>query len=284
MALELDNAAQDLDRVAVDETNPSDPGAIIDPSTLLPFESQNLSEIFKDGSRPDQAPVPDSGRLPDASTKERYEYWQAQADKERTARLVAEQELRVLRPVMQLVQNDEQLFAAVSQRLNRGAQPAEPTLKSPLAPERPVSYSEAEAYTNPQSESFKFRMASEKFIMDKMNYLEALNRQTLEQSAQREAQMAEQGKRARVLEQTEQLVQTQYNLRPEEARDFVRWSSSDQSVTLPNLVSFYKFLKSGGKLPGAEAGPVPALRGGGTPPVVDDANARWNAAMFGKRK
>ena len=121
-------------------------------------------------------------------------------------------------------------------------------------------------------------------MLDRMNYLEGLNQQTIEVSRQREAQMAEQTHRSQVLAQTEQTVQKQYGLQPAEAQEFVRWSSSDSSVTLPNLVAFYRFLKSGGKVPGSGAPPAPPTRGGGIAPVMDDANAQWNAAMYGTRK
>ena len=285
MPIELDpNAAAGGDGVAADGANyGADPGAIIDPATMQMFTSPSLRDLAEGEHTPGTPPVVDPSK-PDAATKDRYEYWQSQADKERNARLALEQELAVARPVIRAIQSDDELYRTVTQRLD-GAQPAKPAIKPPAPPARPDSYSDQEAYTNPQSESFKFRAANEKYMRDRMDYLEALNRQTAEQTQQREAQLAEQSERSRILSETERTVQTQYGLQPADAREFVAWASDDKSVTLPSLVSFYRYLKAGGKIPGnGNVSPAPPTRGGGAPPVVNDADKAWNDAMFGARK
>jgi len=287
MSVELDqNAVPGMDiGVAVSTpTNLDQPGAIIDPSTLLPFQTPNIADTF---GQPPTPPPPAPNPQQDAEAQRRFEYWQSQADKERNERLRLEQELQVARPVMQLVQNDDELYRAVTQRLD-GAQPAQPQLKAPVPPERPMSYNETEAYTNPQSESFRFRVAQERYRDERINYLEARNQQALERVQQSEAQRAEQIERARILEQTERIVQTQYGLSAGDARDFVQWSSSDSSVTLPNLVAYYKFVKAnGGRIPGApqsQAPPAPPMRAGMPASPTVDADKLFNEMTFGRKR
>jgi len=284
MAIDLDDAASTDPGVAGGNPNPGSTETIIDPVTLLPFEQPPLSAIAADEhtGQPDKTTT-DNPPPADAAGKERYEYWQSQADREKNARLALEQELRVARPIMGLIEEDEDLYKAVTARLD-GAQPPGPALKAPTPPERPASYSETEAYTNPQSESFKFRAAREKYVEDRISYLEALNQQTVEGVRQREAQLAEQEQRSRVMAQTEQYVQQKFGMTPVEAREFTTWSSSDESITIPNLVAFYKFQKAnGGVTRGGGGPPAPPTRGGGGAPEPGDINRAWNEAMFGKR-
>lgn len=101
----------------------------------------------------------------------RFEYWQSQADK-------AKGELNALRQELDYYRNGQDVQSSASNGQpqaypQQGLQ--EPSLKEPTAPERPHSYNEVDAYNDPQSESFKYRVAKEAY-RDK--YLDFLKEKT----------------------------------------------------------------------------------------------------------
>ena len=99
----------------------------------------------------------------------RFEYWQSQADKAKGELNALRQELEYYRsntnPAEQSSVSNGQPQAYPEQGLQ------EPSLKEPTAPERPHSYNEVDAYNDPQSESFKYRVAKESYRDKYLDFL-----------------------------------------------------------------------------------------------------------------
>jgi hypothetical protein len=112
----------------------------------------------------------------------RFEYWQSQADKAKGELGQIRKELdyykNSLAPVEQMIRNNPQVLDQLEQTPSNGQPQAYPnglqetSLKEPSAPERPHSYNEVDAYNDPESDSFKYRLAKENYRDEYLSYLQ----------------------------------------------------------------------------------------------------------------
>ena len=117
---------------------------------------------------------------PDETT--RFEYWQSQADKAKGELSTIRNELdyykNSLAPVEQMIRSNPEVLNKLEQSPSNGQPQGYPngfqetSLKEPSAPEQPLSYNEVDALNDPQSESFKHRLAKEKYRDDYLGFLQ----------------------------------------------------------------------------------------------------------------
>ena len=120
----------------------------------------------------------------DASSRDdstRFEYWQSQADKAKGELSTIRQELDYykgsLAPVEQMIRNNPDVLNRLEQTPSNEQAQGYPnglqgtSLKEPSAPERPHSYNEVDAYNDPESDSFKHRLAKEEYRDNYLGYL-----------------------------------------------------------------------------------------------------------------
>ena len=180
----------------------------------------------------------------------RFEYWQSQADKAKGELNTIRQELdyykNSLAPVEQMIRNNPQVLDQLEQAPSKGQPQAYPnglqetSLKEPSAPERPHSYNEVDAYNDPESDSFKYRLAKEQY---RDNYLEFLQKK--DQVREQEMQQAYQ---QQMQQQQTQMVQRQamshavnnFGWDQQKAAEFVSWSQSPDNLTLDNLAKLFE--------------------------------------------
>ena len=209
------------------------------------FQGEIANEI-PSGEIPQDAPsTPEQEAAPITETEgngvdpkddqSRYEYWQSQADK-------AKSELNALRQEVDYYRTQEQ-----NTGLSNGQPQAypeqglqEPSLKEPTAPERPHSYNEVDAYNDPQSESFKYRVAKESYRDKYLDFLKEKD-QVREQEIQKQYQ-------AQMQQQQTQMIQQQamshavnnFGWEQSKAMEFVRWSQNPENLTLDNLAKLFE--------------------------------------------
>lgn len=171
----------------------------------------------------------------------------------------------------------------VLQGLLAGSQPpAEPEEKTPVQPERPDSFNEAEAYSNPESESWKYRKKLEQYTNEKLAYLERRDAKREDhmrklQEEQRGAQEAQQRNA-----QLATVLASQYGFRQNELGGFFQMIEEDP--TLDDLVTVFRMRQRramAGQSPqgqvqpnqGSRALPPPVLRQGAGQPNHTVENA-----------
>ena len=239
----------------------------------------------------------DQGPDENANDKQRYQYWQSRYDK-----LKAEKD-------GELGSYKEKL-AALEAKMDQFAAPQpdqqtkkEPTIDERIAeksaaikaldaevpqpPQKPTGYSEADAYTDPESLSFRYQ-----------RQVEAYNGQVTEYLRKRDGLKDElyDLKVARVEEPTKNLVRqnamsarerelfdnlkNNHKLSADEAQEFVRMMSSPSSLSIDNLVKFYRFQKgtaspSPPKAPANRGKPiVPPQHDAAPPPTKGGAGSK----------
>ena len=184
-----------------------------------------------------QEPIAETNEQVSSSKEDqtRFEYWQSQADK-------AKSELNALRQEVDYYRTQEQ-----NTRLSNGQPQAypeqglqEPSLKEPSEPERPVSYNEIDAYSDPDSESFRYRLARDKYRDDYMSFLKDKDNMR-EQQMQEAYQMEMQAQRDNMMRtQAQSHAINAYGWETNKANEFVQWASNPDNLTLDNLAKLFE--------------------------------------------
>ena len=164
----------------------------------------------------------------------RFEYWQSQADKVKGELSATQQELAYYR---------EQAMQAAQQSPSNGQpveQAQETSLKPPVKPEKPVNYNEVDAYNDPESASFKFRLQKEQYQDDYISFIEK-REQTRETEYARKYQQAMLEQEANSLRNNAyNHAVSNYGWDQARANDFVQWASNPANVTVDHLAKLFQ--------------------------------------------
>jgi len=177
-------------------------------------------------------------QTPAKEDSSRFEYWQSQADKVTSELSNAQQELEYYRGQAQQQQPTVSNGQPNGQpQQNMGVQ--QDSLQAPVKPTKPVSYNEVDAYNDPESTSFKFRLEKERYQDDYMGFLE-------QKDEVRESQMRAQYEQAYAQQQTNLVKNSAmshamggYGFDQTKAGDFVNWASNPNNVTVDHLIKLY---------------------------------------------
>jgi len=163
----------------------------------------------------------------------RFEYWQSQADKVKGELSQTQQELAYYRE--QAMQQQQPPNGQPN-----GQQVQENSLQPPVKPEKPVNYNEVDAYNDPESVSFKYRLDKERFNDEYIGYME-------KREENREREYAERYQKAMIEQETTNLrnnayshAVNSYGWSPDQARGFVDWASNPNNVTIDHLAKLYQ--------------------------------------------
>lgn len=187
-----------------------------------PFTNEEPTQQQAQQTSPDQVQDGQDTGAEDSSQRERYQYWQSKHDK--------------------LKADYEKLLQAQKQQPSQQPQQEQVYQGPPSKPQKPVkpaTYSPEDAYTNPNSESFRYRAALDDYNEKYQDYLDYYN----EQMQQREEAYRRQEEQQQMMDQARQEVMHEYGLNENEANDFVIVMSNPETMSMKNLVSYYRFLK-----------------------------------------
>jgi len=231
------------------------------------------------------AEKPAEPEVPNKEKPDRYEYWQREADLRKREKELIAQELEQRKqwdPVLQFISQDPEAYKYIEGRI-QGQRVQEQGPQPPKPPERPASYNEQEAYTAPDSPSWKYRAELERFRDAKIEYLEQVNamrEQKVTQTLQ-QREIAEK-RNQQMLEVRAELIRV-HGYSPEDADGFMQRMTHPSSLTLENLVKLDRLLASQGQPKrAATGGPTPPF-GAGAPPAkpITDVGQAFNMSMAG---
>ena len=186
----------------------------------------------------------------------RYEYWQSQADKAKSELSGLREELDYYRnslaPVEQIIRQNPEVLDSLEAKLSNG-QPAGQTqmgvqqtsLKEPIEPERPVNYNEVDAYNDPESKSFQYRVAKENYRDEYLGYLKNVDAQRqAEMNAAYQQQMEAQQHEA-IRQQAYSHAINNYGWDNKKASEFIEWSSAPENLSMDNLAKLFELRTNG---------------------------------------
>ena len=179
----------------------------------------------------------------------RYEYWQSQASKK-------ENELNQMKAQQQQAMAMQQQQMMMQQQAQAQPEP-EQFPDAPPKPSKPRNFSREEAYSDSSSESSRYLDAVEEWRDDMQEYKDLRHQYDLasvtEQLQETENQRQESIKRQQYYAQQRQqiaevdnLVQSKYGLNAEESKHFIQEMSSNQSLTMDNLVQLWRMKQGQG--------------------------------------
>jgi len=251
----------------VDEVNPFEVFPEVD-QVIGQGNSDPFAELMQSDPQEMEAPIepevteqPETDSAVDAEPKEdqnQYQYWQSQADKrskelgnvlthfgvESIDELQAKYgDIQDIAPIARYVKSNPHVLDGVEASLSNGAPQSqtqagdsEPTLKQPEKPTKPSNYDAIDAYSDPSTDSFKYREALESYRDDMLEYSRSENDLLRDQMA-REKELQEQ--RLEAARYRENLVNN-YGMEPEEADRFMTYMASPDSYSVDNLVTLWR--------------------------------------------
>ena len=200
---------------------------------------------------PDIAPENEAPITPEAPKNDdtRYEYWQSQAAKK-------ENELQQLKTQQQQMMMMQQQQMMQNQQIQ--AQPeVEQFPDAPDRPTKPRNFSREEAYSDSSSESARYLDELDEWRDDITEYKDLKHQYDMalvqDQLQKEQAVRVEEAKRQQAYQQQVQqvqeisrTVQQKYGLNQQEAQSFITEMSSNDSLTMDNLVQLWRMRQGQG--------------------------------------
>lgn len=157
----------------------------------------------------------------------RIAYWQSQADLYKNDSQRMADELAMYQGIVERVVNEQK----------QAGTPEPPQAQAPAqAPAKPTSYNEVDAYNDPESDSFKYRVAREEYRDSRLD-------QVLGAVQQQEAirqQQAVQQQEAMIANQAYTHVKNGYGWDENKSADFVQWAQNPANVTVDVLAKVFE--------------------------------------------
>jgi hypothetical protein len=160
---------------------------------------------------------------------QRMAYWQSQADRAKNDNARMAQELDMYKTALAQQPQQQSLSNEIPQ------QPQDDSLKEPTPPEKPLNYNEVDAYNDPESDSFKFRLQKEKYVDERYDYLKNLEYSRLQETESMMARQQEQ----QMVSQAYNHVRSAYNWSDQKASGFINWASDPRNVSLDVLAKLF---------------------------------------------
>ena len=172
---------------------------------------------------------------------DRYEYWQSKHDRTAGELEKVHKELdyykQTLGPVAEALQQNPNALNNLQQSpSNEPPAQEQNSLKAPTRPEKPHSYNEVDAYNDPDSDSFKYRLSVDKYRDDMLDYYGNVDQyrqqqQTMAYEAQKE-QMA-QG-------QARNYAMQSLGWDANKVNDAIQWLQNPSNVSFDALFKVYE--------------------------------------------
>jgi len=241
------------DLLAKDEVDPFAELMATDPMEIEESVTPEGQTVNEDMELQDEVPKDDQNQ---------YQYWQSQADKRSKelnnvlGRFGVESvdelqtkyaDIEDIAPIARYIKSNPNVLDNVEASLSNGqaqGQPQEgnqePSLKQPEKPTKPSSYDAIDAYSDPESESFKYRERVEAYRDGMIDYSRQENNMLKQQIALEQ----EQTQQRQQQNQLKNDLVSKHKMQPDEVDKFISYMSSPESVSVDNLVTLWKNQRS----------------------------------------
>ena len=170
----------------------------------------------------------------------RFEYWQSQSDKVTGELKNVREELDYYKSQIAQGQQQSSPPNGQIQGTPQQAAPGSKVLRAPEKPPKPVNYNEVDAYNDPESLSFRFRLAKERYNDNYLKWLEYkdAHRENQMQRAYKESMMQQQ--QQMLHQNTISHAQNTWGWDNGKAQEFVQWAVDPGNVTMDHLAKLFE--------------------------------------------
>ncbi len=195
---------------------------------------------------PPPPPIEDTFQPP-VEDPNRMQYWQSQTDKAKNENFKLQEEINyyknTLSPISDAIQADPELLNRLEQKsLSNVPQQGSPNqgnqvgpLKQPEAPVQPHSYNEVDAYNDPESDSFKHRIAKDQYRDSMIDYYGKIDAHRQQEQQAYNARVQE----AQAINQAQSYAMNNFGWDNQKSSDFITWAQNPNNVTMENLAKIY---------------------------------------------
>lgn len=228
-------------------------------------------EEVDDNDLPEAGTPADNKSKPKESKEnpERFEYWQSQASK------LQEMNDRLMAMVERGQDSDNpSIPTQTPEQILKSKEADYQAITLPPKPAKPQDYNAEDAYTNPDSHSFKYRTALDEYTegfteaMSKREQLrDEIFNMKLDSVRDPVQKMAQDRQLNEQQQKTVASLKKSYDFTDDQALDFVSEMSRPESMSMDNLVKFYKVTKG-----------LNSSGSNSTPPIEDNRSRKREAA------
>lgn len=199
-----------------------------------------------------QSPTP-AAADPDDPEGKRFTYWQSKHDKLRRQL----DEVQWMLPIVEALKSRPDVIAQLSQPTAPAVAPeTTPALTQPTPPKQPRHYDQAEAYTNPESDSFKYRIEYEEYRDKQLEY--ATKKAEMTERAMQEAlQAAAEARQRDAFIQERRMELAAHGIVGVEADRCLQWMTNPK-IEMDDLVDLWRIRS--GQAPLNQQANQPAVR------------------------
>jgi hypothetical protein len=225
----------------------ADPLGVQQPIVNEGMPDHSTTIVEEESSTVEAEPTEEAPAKEDPS---RHEYWQSQHDKVASENLALKQQIEATRDLQELgqfIQKNPQVLDNI-ESLSNGPQQGQPQeqghqvdpLKKPTRPQKPHSYNEVDAFNDPESESFKYRVQKDQYQDSMLDYYENVEQaRAIQYHQQQEAQLIQQQQQGAY-----SYAQNNLGMNANEAREFVMWAENPNNITLDTLGQLFRLGKA----------------------------------------
>tara|TARA_R100000789_G_C3012153_1_gene151577 strand:- start:716 stop:1693 length:978 start_codon:yes stop_codon:yes gene_type:complete len=190
---------------------------------------------------------------------EQHQYWQSQYDKvkgEFDSLNARYNDIRAIEPIANYINRNPKVLDVVEASLSAGNTPgqvqqqekpqAEPA-KRPERPTKPAEYDAIDAYSDPESKSYKYRESVDSYRDNMIEFQEERNNvmeNVIVGERERQRQIMMQQQQAQQANNVHTQLTQGYGFSENEATDFMTNMSKPEAITMDNLVALYKMKQS----------------------------------------
>ena len=194
----------------------------------------------------EQPPV-QTEETPPKNDPNRMEYWQSQTDQAKNEQYKLAQELEYYKntvgPIAKVIEQNPQVLDNIDSLANGNPQTQQQqgvgqrnSLEAPVKPEKPHSYNEVDAYNDAESDSFKYRLAHDKWRDDMISHMQNVDKAR----AEHQQKIAMQQQQQQMMSGAYNYAMNQGGLDANKANDFVRWAQNPNNITIDGLIKLYQ--------------------------------------------
>ena len=179
---------------------------------------------------------------------DRYEYWQSKNDKTQGELSRISQEFeqykQMMGPVANAIQQNPQILKNLEQQSPSNEPPAQQnSLQAPNRPEKPHSYNEVDAYNDPDSDSFKYRLSVDRYRDDMIDHYGKVDQYRQEQQAM--AQAAQRDEMAQSQARSYAMQTLGWNAN--KTTEALQWLQNPNNVSFETLFKVYDMVNAPSK-------------------------------------